>query len=46
MYSTPVRPEPICVANRILCASPPDKVPALLDSVRYSNPTSIKNCNL
>ena len=29
-----------------LCASPPDSVPALLDNVKYSNPTSIKNCNL
>ena len=46
MYKTPVKPEPICVAKRILCASPPDKLPAFLDRVRYSSPTSIKNCNL
>ena len=42
----PVNPEPIYVASLILCASPPDKVPAALDKVRYSSPTSIKNCNL
>ena len=29
MYNTPTKPEPICVARRIRCASPPDKVPAL-----------------
>ena len=27
-YSTPTRPDPICVANRIRCASPPDSVAA------------------
>ena len=43
MYRTPVSPAPICVANLILCASPPDNVPAGLDSVRYSSPTSTKN---
>ena len=26
MYSTPVRPEPICVASRMRCASPPARV--------------------
>ena len=44
IYSTPVSPEPIWVAKRIRCASPPDKLPALLDNVKYSNPTSSKNC--
>ena len=46
IYNTPVNPEPIWVAKRILCASPPESVPAFLDNVKYSNPTSIKNCNL
>jgi len=46
IYITPVSPEPIWVAKRIRCASPPDKVPALLDNVRYSSPTSIKNWSL
>ena len=46
IYSTPVNPEPICVASLIRWASPPDNVPALLDNVKYSRPTSIKNCNL
>ena len=46
IYNTPVNPDPICVAKRILCASPPDNVPAGLDNVKYSSPTSIKNCNL
>lgn len=27
-YSTPTRPEPICVASRMRWASPPDRVPA------------------
>ena len=34
IYSTPTRLEPICVASLILCASPPDRVPADLDRVR------------
>ena len=34
--------EPICVAKRILCASPPDNPPALRDNVKYPNPTSFK----
>ena len=42
-YKTPVSCEPICVANLILCASPPDKVFASLSSVKYSRPTLIKN---
>ena len=46
IYSTPVNPEPICVAKRILWASPPDNVPADLESVKYSKPTSIKNWSL
>ena len=28
IYSTPTRPEPICVAKRMRCASPPESVPA------------------
>src|SRR3989344_9490083 len=43
---TPDRPEPICVARRTLCASPPARVVEERSSVRYSSPTSIKNCNL
>ena len=46
IYKTPDNPAPICVAKRILCASPPDRVPAGLDNVKYSSPTSTKNCNL
>ena len=33
-YVTPTNPEPIWLASLILCASPPDKVSALLSSVR------------
>ena len=33
-YRTPVRPDPICVASLILCASPPDKVAAPLLSCK------------
>ena len=33
-YKTPVNPEPICEAKRILCASPPDKVPDSLERVK------------
>ena len=36
----PTRPEPIWVASRMRCASPPDSVPAARDSDRYSSPTS------
>ncbi len=34
IYNTPVNPEPICVANRIRWASPPDKVSALRSKVK------------
>src|SRR3989344_3727738 len=43
---TPESPEPIWVAKRTLCASPPARVVEERSSVRYSSPTSIKNCNL
>ena len=33
-YSTPMSPEPICVARRMRWASPPLSVPAVLSSVR------------
>ena len=33
-YSTPISPEPICVASRIRCASPPDRVLAVRSRVR------------
>ena len=33
-YITPVKPEPICEAKRMRCASPPDKVSALRDRLR------------
>ena len=33
-YNTPVKPDPICEANLILWASPPDKVPDSLDNVK------------
>lgn len=45
-YSTPTKLAPICVANLILWDSPPDRVPALLLKVRYSNPTSRRNFTL
>ena len=45
-YKTPVNLEPICVARRIRCASPPDKVPDERFSVRYSKPTLFKKDNL
>ena len=41
-YKTPTKAEPIWVASLILWASPPDNVPAFLDNVKYSNPTSLK----
>ena len=34
MYSTPMRPAPICVARRMRCASPPESVAAARLSVR------------
>ena len=46
MYATPTRPDPICVARRILCASPPERLAVPLDNVRYSRPTSCKNPTL
>ena len=42
-YSTPVRPEPICVARRIRWASPPESDPAERASDRYVRPTSSRN---
>ena len=33
-YNTPVNLEPICVAKRIRCASPPERPPAFLDKVK------------
>ena len=33
-YKTPIKLEPICVAKRIRCASPPDKVPATRSIVK------------
>ena len=42
-YKTPTKAEPIWVANLILWASPPDRVPAFLDNVKYSKPTFFKN---
>ena len=45
IYSTPISEEPIWVARRIRWLSPPDKVDAALDKVRYCRPTSIKNCS-
>gem|GEM_PF-6077885 len=41
-----MRLEPIWVASLILCASPPESVPELLDSVRYPSPTSSRNLSL
>ena len=46
MLDTPVNFEPIWVASLILCASPPDKVPAERLKVKYSNPTFFKKFNL
>ena len=42
-YKTPVNREPICVASRMRCASPPDNVPAARVNVKYSKPTLSKN---
>ena len=44
-YKTPVNLDPICVASLIRWASPPERLPAFLDSVRYSKPTSFKKAN-
>ncbi|VVB77403.1 Uncharacterised protein [uncultured archaeon] len=46
MYSTPMRLLPICVASRILCASPPERVLAALDSERYPRPTFLRKPSL
>ena len=43
-YNTPHNPLPSWLANRIRWASPPDSVLADRSSVRYSKPTSAKNC--
>jgi hypothetical protein len=43
MYSTPTSREPICVARRMRCASPPLSVSAERPSVRYSSPTFTRN---
>ena len=45
-YKTPESLEPICVARRIRCASPPDKEPDARFKVKYSSPTLYKNSNL
>ena len=42
-YSTPTSADPIWVARRIRCASPPDRLPAARPSVRYSRPTLSRN---
>ena len=42
----PCNCEPICVANRIRCDSPPLRLLEGRYSVRYVNPTSNKNCSL
>ena len=34
IYATPTSPEPICVARRIRCASPPDKVPVARERLK------------
>src|SRR3990167_6644547 len=45
-YNTPLKPEPIWEARRILWASPPDRLPASLSRVKYSRPTEIRNLSL
>ena len=40
MYSTLTNCDPICVANRIRCASPPLKLRALRLTFKYPKPTS------
>ena len=39
IYRTPIRLEPIWVASRIRWLSPPERVPALRERVRYPRPT-------
>ena len=46
IYSTPISEEPICVARRMRWLSPPERVPAARDRVRYSNPTLRRKPNL
>src|SRR5450631_1148533 len=43
MYMTPTKPEPIWLARRMRCASPPDNVSALRSRVRYPRPTLARN---
>ena len=43
--STPRSFDPICVASRIRCPSPPDKVAAERSSEMYPKPTAFKNCS-
>jgi hypothetical protein len=42
-YSTPTSAEPICVARRMRCASPPDSVAAARSIDRYPMPTFSRN---
>ena len=46
IYNTPTNCEPICVANLIRCASPPERDFDERLSCKYCRPTSNKNCNL
>ena len=46
IYATPTSPEPICVASRMRCASPPDSVPVARERERYSRPTLMRNDTL
>ena len=46
IYREPTRLLPNDVVRFILWLSPPDKVPASLDSVRYDRPTFIKKFSL
>ena len=46
MYRTPTRPDPIWVARRMRCDSPPDSVFADRLSVRYPRPTSFRKLSL
>ena len=43
---TPVKLAPSCEANLILCASPPDKVGAVLSKLKYPKLTLDKNSSL
>ena len=43
MYKTPTSELPICVASRIRCDSPPESVVADRPSVKYVNPTFVRN---